>query len=160
MADGSETRLQPGMLLQRTSPMPCCSARCLQNSALLQYIHKGITGFIDSRAGCCGRLPARALFRRSPAASAGARPRCWRPPAMLAPPQPTDADGTRRSAQGSPKHASSSTAKTEAVEDLEARSPKFPRNLNRSPKCFKDQSKPEARIEARNARRSRKRSSK
>ena len=23
-------RLQPGMLLQRTSPMPCCSARCVQ----------------------------------------------------------------------------------------------------------------------------------
>ena len=64
---------------------------------------KGITGFIDCRAAWARRLQE--VARPRPV-QAPARDQCRRPPAVPAPPKPADADGTLRSAQGSPKHAS------------------------------------------------------
>ena len=77
-------------------PIPCFSLACCFSrpakgpaAAPVAYkiqhycnysVQKGITGFIDSRAGYCGRLPVSALFRCSPAANAGARQLYWRRP--------------------------------------------------------------------------------
>ena len=92
-------------------------------------VYKGITGFIDCRAAQArllledaGPRPLQAL----------ARGQCLRPPAVPAQPQPANAEARReaRSTRQCP------TVTTRAVEDLEDRSPKFPPNLNRSPKCL------------------------
>ena len=122
-------------------------------------VYKGITGFIDCRAARARRLREDARPRPLQALARGQ----WRrPPAVPAPPQPADAEARReaRSTRQCP------TVTTKAVEDLEDRSPKFPPNLNRSPKCSsgtrgpKQAWKPEARMDAQSARQSLKRSSK
>ena len=137
------------MLLQRTSPVPRCSACCLQTSALLQpqYIYQGITGFIDSRAARTRLLlevarqrPVQALALRQ----CRARPRCRRRPNQPMLMAPAEAHREARSTRQSP------TAKTEAFEDLEARSPKFLPHLNRSPKCS-SRTTGKASVEARSA---------
>ena len=87
--------------------MPGSSARCLQRYICCSYNNAESTVNIPrynrihwqqswqgkEAAGDC-----------QSAACSGARPR--RPPAVQAPPKPAEAHGTRRSAQGSPKHAS------------------------------------------------------
>ena len=97
------------------------------------------TGLVDSRAARTRRLlevacPCRARRRplSAPARGAGAAPTSWSLAAchqhrvLMA---PAEARKESRSTRQRPK------ANTEAVEDLEARSPKLSQNLNRSPKC-------------------------
>ena len=62
--------------------------------------------------------------------SAGARPRCRRRPNQPMLMAPAEARREARRARQSPN------ANPEAVEDLEARSPKFPQNLNRKPEVL------------------------
>ena len=107
-------------------------------------VYKGITGFIDCRAARARRLREDARPRPLQALARGQ----WRrPPAVPAPPQPADAEARReaRSTRQCP------TVTTKAVEDLEDRSPKFPPNLNRSPKCSSGNSWTKASEEARSA---------
>ena len=124
-------------------------------------VYKGITGFIDCRAARARRLLE--VARPRPV-QALARGQCRRPPAVLAPPQPANAAKLMVPAEARREARSTRqcpTATIKAVEDLEARSQKFPPNLNQSPKCSsgtrgpKQAWKPEARIEAQSARRSR-----
>ena len=99
--------------------------------------------------GGCGRMPVRARFRHSPVRARFRRGRgqCRCPPAVTAPPQPANAEARReaRSTRQCP------TVTTKAVEDLEDRSPKFPPNLNRSPKCSSGNSWTKASVEFRSA---------
>ena len=99
----------------------------------------------------CGRLSVHARFRRSPAASAGASPLCWRSPnkPMLMTPAEArrEAQSTRQARRRRPKQ--SKTLKLEVQ--------KSPPNLNRSPKCS---SRTKEQIEARSACQSQKRLSK
>ena len=134
------------MLLQRTSPVPRCSACCLQTSALLQpqYIYQGITGFIDSRAARTRLLLE--VARQRPVQALALR-QCRRRPNQPMLMAPAEAHREARSTRQSP------TAKTKAVEDLEAQSPKFPLNLNQIQKCS---SRTKASVEALTANRSQK----
>ena len=131
------------MLLQRTSPVPRCSACCLQTSALLQpqYIYQGITGFIDSRAARTRLLLE--VARQRPVQALALR-QCRRRPNQPMLMAPAEAHREARSTRQSP------TAKTEAFEDLDARSPKFLPHLNRSPKCS-SRTTGKASVEARSA---------
>ena len=74
------------------SQMPCCRSSCLQNSELLQLqcIYLG-TGFIDSRAARA-RLLLEVAHPRSVQALFSSQ--CLRQPAVQAPPQPANSDGT------------------------------------------------------------------
>ena len=86
--------------------------------------------------GGCWRssFRTRFKFRRT-------RGQCRRPLAVPVPPQPADADGTRRSAHGSHKHVSSPKARRRPKQAwklkacVKARGKQFRPNLNRSPKC-------------------------
>ena len=91
-----------------SGPVQCPAAApvAYEFSITAATVYKGITGFSDCRA-------ARARWQREVACPLPvqtlARGQCRRPPAVpasAASPQPANADGTRRSAQGSPKHAS------------------------------------------------------
>ena len=86
----------------------------------------GNNGLIDLKPGFSPLrgLPVHAWF------SASARPRCQRRPIQPILKAPAEA---RSEAQST---LQSQTAKTDVVEDLEARSLKFPLNLNRSHKCL------------------------
>ena len=142
------------------SQIPCCSSRCLQNSALLQlqYIPTVYTARYNrihwqqscpgkAAAGGCPSTPCSgARARPLPAPASGA---CAAPTRL----EPANADGTRRSAQGSPKHASKPGGEDRSSQRPEARnlSPKFAPNLNRRPKYS---SRTKASVEARSFNRS------
>ena len=89
------------------------------------------------------RLREVARPRRPPAASAGARQRCRRHSA--------DADGTRRSLKGSPKHASEPDGGDRSSRRLWILKSKIPPKPNRSPKLS---SRTKASVEARSPNRS------
>ena len=106
------------MLLQLTwiSPMPCCSARCLhwkfsitvttvytQRYNRIHWLQSWLL------LACCRRLPVHARFRRSPAASAGACPLCWRRPnkpmLMIPAEARREAQSTRQAQRRRPKQS-------------------------------------------------------
>ena len=115
---------------------------------------------MDSRAARARRLLE--VARPCPAQAPACR-NCRHPPTVPAPPQPANADGTRRSAQGSPKHASKpegehrSDASTTLKLELASKS-ENPSELDSKPDVLvedqskrgslKRKSKPEVRFEA------------
>ena len=133
--NGLFERLQPGMLLQRTSPMQCCSVRCIQNQHYCSYsmqrynrIHWLQSCLGKAAAGGCPSAPGSGAGPRPvPASASGAgatqTSRCWwHPPKRAGKPEARFKARMRR-----PKHSDGSkTLKLEV-----RNSP----NLNRSPKC-------------------------
>ena len=85
---------QSNALLQRQLPT--------KFNITVATVYQGITGFIDCRAALARRLLEVARPRQ---VQAPASDQCLCLPAVPAPPQPANADGTLRSAQGSQKHA-------------------------------------------------------
>ena len=154
---------QSNALLQH--PLPTEFSSTVKTTA----VYQGKWGFIDSRAALARRLRKVARPRqvaRPRPIQAPARGHRRPPPALPAPPQPADADGTHRIAQGSPKHASEPkdedrsslrrlwSSKSEIPPELESK----PEVLveNRSKRGLrgnrKRKSKPEVRFEAGSAR--------